>query len=77
MINVRVKDKNTALDNEEVKKSIDKVEKSLSDSGRVLVRKSGTEPLIRVMVEAASQDLAEKSAEEIVETIKNNGLILD
>ena len=77
LINVRVKDKNTVLDNDEVKKSIEKVENKFSDSGRVLVRKSGTEPLIRVMVEAASTDAAEKSAEEIVDTIKANGLSLD
>ena len=77
LINVRVKDKNTVLDNEEVKKSIDKVEKTLADSGRVLVRKSGTEPLIRVMVEAESQNIAEKTAKEIVDTIRNNGLSLD
>jgi len=77
LINVRVKDKNTVLDNEAVKKSIDEVEKTLSDSGRVLVRKSGTEPLIRVMVEAQNQELAEKSANKIVTTIKSNGLSLD
>ncbi len=77
LINVRVKDKNTVLDNEEVKKTITKVESALADSGRVLVRKSGTEPLIRVMVEAASTDAAEKSAKEIVDTIKANGLSLD
>ena len=77
LINVRVKDKNTVLDNEEVKKTITKVESELADSGRVLVRKSGTEPLIRVMVEAASTDAAEKSAKEIVDTIKANGLSLD
>src|SRR5574344_825679 len=77
LINVRVKDKNTVLDNEAVKKSIDEVEKTLSDSGRVLVRKSGTEPLIRVMVEAQNQELAEKSADKIVTTMKSNGLSLD
>lgn len=77
LINVRVKDKNTVLDNEAVKKSIDEVEKTLSDSGRVLVRKSGTEPLIRIMVEAQNQELAEKSADKIVTTIKSNGLSLD
>lgn len=77
LINVRVKDKNTVLDNEAVKKSIDEVEKTLSESGRVLVRKSGTEPLIRVMVEAQNQELAKKSADKIVTTIKSNGLSLD
>ena len=77
LINVRVKDKNTVLDNEKVKQSIAEVESTLADSGRVLVRKSGTEPLIRVMVEAASTDAAEKSAKEIVNTIKSNGLSLD
>ena len=77
LINVRVKDKNTVLDNEEVKQAIAEVESRLADSGRVLVRKSGTEPLIRVMVEAASTDEAEKSAKEIVDTIKANGLSLD
>lgn len=77
LINVRVKDKNTVLDNEGVKKSIDEVEKTLSDSGRVLVRKSGTEPLIRIMVEAQNQELAEKYANKIVTTIKSNGLSLD
>lgn len=77
LINVKVKDKNTVLDNEEVKKTIAEVESALADSGRVLVRKSGTEPLIRVMVEAASLEVAEKSANEIVNTIKENGLSLD
>lgn len=77
LINVKVKDKNTVLDNEEVKKTVAEVESALADSGRVLVRKSGTEPLIRVMVEAASLEVAEKSANEIVNTIKENGLSLD
>ena len=77
LINVRVKDKNTVLDNEYVKASVEKIEKELEDSGRVLVRKSGTEPLIRVMVEAETEEIAKQSALEIVNTIKENGLCLD
>lgn len=77
LINVKVKDKNTVLDNEYVKASVEKIEKELEDSGRVLVRKSGTEPLIRVMVEAETEEIANQSAMEIVNTIKENGLCLD
>lgn len=77
LINVRVKDKNTVLDNEYVKASVEKIEKELEDSGRVLVRKSGTEPLIRVMVEAETEEIANQSALEIVNIIKENGLCLD
>lgn len=77
LINVRVKDKNTVLDNENVKAIVEKIENDLKDTGRVLVRKSGTEPLIRVMVEAESEEVANQSAMEIVNTIKENGLDLD
>ena len=77
LINVRVKDKKTVLDDENVKRSVEKIEKDLKDSGRVLVRKSGTEPLIRVMVEAETEEIANQSALEIVNTIKENGLCLD
>ena len=77
LINVRVKDKNTVLDNENVKVSIENIEKSLGKSGRVLVRKSGTEPLVRVMVEAETEEIANDSANKIVNTIKENGLSLD
>lgn len=77
LINVRVKDKNTVLDNTNVKENIEKIENKLGNSGRVLVRKSGTEPLIRVMVEAETEEVANESASEIVSTIKENGLSLD
>lgn len=77
LINVRVKDKNTVLDNTNVKENIEKIENKLGNSGRVLVRKSGTEPLIRVMVEAETEEVANESASEIVITIKENGLSLD
>lgn len=77
LINVRVKDKDTVLDNEGVASVIEKITADLADSGRVLVRKSGTEPLVRVMVEAETEEGAHEAAEEIVKAIKDNGLSLD
>ena len=51
--------------------AINSIESKLSKTGRVLVRKSGTEPLIRVMVESANYELAKESAEELAEIIKS------
>lgn len=74
LVNVKVKDKEETLGNKEVQAKIEEVEDKLQDSGRVLVRKSGTEPLIRVMVEAETDEIAESSVNEIVERIKDLGL---
>lgn len=74
LINVKVKDKKETLENEEVQAKIKEVEEKLQDRGRVLVRKSGTEPLIRVMVEAETEKSAEEAVSEIVEKIKDLGL---
>ncbi len=74
LVNVKVKDKEETLGNKEVQAKIKEVEDRLQDSGRVLVRKSGTEPLIRVMVEAETEKSAEASVNEIVERIKDLGL---
>ena len=74
LVNVKVKDKEETLGNKEVQAKIKEVEDRLQDSGRVLVRKSGTEPLIRVMVEAETEKSAEASVNEIVEKIKDLGL---
>ena len=73
LINVRVNDKKEAQNDIDVKASIAKVEKELGDSGRILVRESGTEPLIRVMVEAKSQELCERLALSVVDVIKSKG----
>ncbi len=74
LINVKVKDKKETLENKEVQAKIKEVEEKLQDKGRVLVRKSGTEPLIRVMVEAETEKSAEEAVNEIVEKIKDLGL---
>lgn len=74
LVNVRVKDKKQALENKELLEKIAEVEEKLADRGRVLVRASGTEPLVRVMVEAETDGLAKETVGEIVEKIKDLGL---
>ena len=72
--NIRVKDKNTTLNDEEVNAAIDKVANRLGDNGRILVRPSGTEELIRVMVEAASDDLCHECVDSVIRVIEEKGL---
>lgn len=76
LVNVRVKDKDLTLNNEKVNARIKDIEKELGDSGRVLVRASGTEPLVRVMVEAKTDEIAKESCEKIIDTINEEGLNL-
>lgn len=73
LVNVRVSDKSRARNDEEVKKAVGNAEKALGDSGRILVRESGTEPVIRVMAEAQSMELCEKCVNGIVDVIKSRG----
>ncbi len=68
--NVRVTDKSAVTDNEKVKDEIDRVEAELGDKGRVLVRPSGTEPVVRVMVEAPTKEDCEKYVNQVVEVIE-------
>lgn len=69
--NITVENKEAALNNETVKATIAKVEEELGTDGRVLVRPSGTEPLIRVMIEAETEELCKQYADEIITAIKN------
>lgn len=73
--NVRVADKKTARENPAVIKAVEKVTEALGDDGRILVRESGTEPVIRVMVEAATDQLCAKYVKEVVDVICAEGLI--
>ncbi|MDG6369666.1 phosphoglucosamine mutase [Glaesserella parasuis] len=72
LINVRFAGGTNPLDSDEVKAVAKDVEQRLAGKGRILLRKSGTEPLIRVMVECEDGALAQSCAEEIAEAVKRN-----
>lgn len=72
--NVRVKDKKTTLNDEDVKRVIDKVSAKFTDNGRILVRPSGTEELIRVMVEAETDEICHECVDEVIRVIEEKGL---
>ncbi len=72
--NVRVADKKTARENPAVVAAVEKVAQELGDDGRILVRESGTEPLIRVMVEAATDELCTKHVNDVIRVIHEQGL---
>ena len=73
--NVRVKDKNEAENNAAVCEAVDKVTKELFENGRILLRASGTEPLIRVMVEARTLEECEGYVDRVIEVMKNNQVL--
>ena len=71
--NIRVTDKTQAQNDPEVKAAVAKAAAELGDSGRILLRESGTEPLVRVMVEAESTETCERIVDEIIALIKARG----
>lgn len=74
--NVVVDDKDAALACDEVKAAVKKVEDSLGSEGRVLLRKSGTEPLLRVMVEAPTYEKCAQCVDEIIEAMRCCGRLI-
>ena len=74
--NIRVTDKKTARENPEVQKAVAAVADELGNDGRILVRESGTEPVIRVMVEADTDEICEKYVNQVIDVIKEQGLAL-
>ncbi len=75
--NVRVADKKTARENPAMQAEVAKVAEALGADGRILVRESGTEPLIRVMVEAADDSLCEKYVDQVIDVMKQEDLVLE
>ena len=73
--NVRVKSKPDAQNDADVQAAVQKVADELGQEGRILVRESGTEPVIRVMVEAGSDELCEKYVDEVIDVIRAKGHI--
>ena len=72
--NVVVKDKIEAQENQAVLEAVDKVNKELDGDGRLLLRASGTEPKIRIMVEAGTDEICEKYVDQLIDVIKAQGL---
>jgi phosphoglucosamine mutase len=75
--NIIVKDKKAAQEDPVVLAAADEVTKALAGDGRILLRASGTEPKIRVMVEAKTDELAEKYVDDVIEVIKAQGLAIE
>ena len=74
--NVIVDDKDGTLADEAVRAEVKKVEAELGTEGRVVLRKSGTEPVLRVMVEAGTQELCEEKVDQIIAAMKTNGHLI-
>lgn len=74
--NVRVKDKKAARADIDVQETIKEVETALGDEGRILVRESGTEPVLRVMVEAKSDEICEELVNKVIHALEQKGHII-
>lgn len=76
LVNVKVRNKKAAREDEAVAEIISQVEEELGDNGRILVRESGTEPVIRVMVEAESEKLCKELTDRVIHKMTEQGHVL-
>lgn len=77
LVNVKVKDKVAAREDADVQKVAEQVTENLGDAGRLLLRESGTEPLVRVMVEAETDEMCRENVERIVAVLKEKGHVIE
>ena len=75
--NVNVKSKPDAQNDPDVQAAVQKISNDLGDDGRILVRESGTEPVIRVMVEASSNEVCEQAVNYVINVIREKGHITE
>jgi phosphoglucosamine mutase len=75
--NVRVKSKEECMNDPDVLAADQAAKDALGDTGRTLLRESGTEPVIRVMVEADSEEVCEKYVDQIIAKIKEKGHVVE
>lgn len=73
--NVRVTDKKAAQDDADVQAAVQAVTDALGDTGRILVRESGTEPVLRVMVEAETEEICRQYVDQVVRVVKEKGYV--
>lgn len=76
LVNVKVKDKVAAREDVDVQKAAEEVTANLGDAGRLLLRESGTEPLVRVMVEAETDEMCRENVDHIVQVLKEKGHVV-
>lgn len=77
LVNVRVNNKKTAREDDKVLKIIEQMTEELGEDGRILVRESGTEPVIRVMAEAKSHELCRHYVESVVNVLREQGHVIE
>ncbi len=75
--NVKVEDKGAVIENKEVQAIVDKISKELGEDGRVLLRASGTEPVMRIMVEAETNDICNKYVQDVYNVMEQEGYVVE
>lgn len=75
LVNVSVKDRNAVMENAGVIQSVKDIETRLGNNGRIILRKSGTEPLIRIMVEAENESLCDECIDHVRNAMVGEGLV--
>lgn len=76
LVNVTVSNKKDAREDKEVVEVVAQIEKELGNDGRILVRESGTEPVVRVMVEAETEEICKTLVDRVVQVMKKQGHVI-